>query len=137
MSVSPEIAALARQWIERAEHDFLNAAHTLKILGKCPYDTVCFHAQQGAEKYLKALLVLLEIDFPKTHNLTALIAHMPPTLRMRAYSIAAAELNPYAVEARYPGDWGPQTRADALKALKLARRLRKAVRSRLPHDLLE
>jgi HEPN domain-containing protein len=36
-------------------------------------DIVCFHAQQAAEKYLKAYLVFLEQDFPKTHALEDLV----------------------------------------------------------------
>jgi HEPN domain-containing protein len=35
----------------------------------CFTDTVCFHAQQCVEKYLKAFLVLEGIDFPKTHDI--------------------------------------------------------------------
>ena len=48
---------------EQGENDLKNAAHTLK-LAECPTDTVCFHAQQCVEKYLKASLVVLEIAFP-------------------------------------------------------------------------
>ena len=38
-------------------------AYTLRMGKDCPTDTVCFHAQQCAEKYLKALLVLRELEF--------------------------------------------------------------------------
>jgi HEPN domain-containing protein len=37
-----------------------------------PFDACCFHAQQAAEKYLKAFLVAREIYFPKTHDLISL-----------------------------------------------------------------
>jgi hypothetical protein len=37
-----------RQWLEKAEHDLLNAEHTLTIRDEeCPFDTVCFHAQHS------------------------------------------------------------------------------------------
>jgi HEPN domain-containing protein len=38
-----------------------------------PIDACCFHAQQAAEKYLKAYLVSKQISFPKTHDLQALL----------------------------------------------------------------
>lgn len=48
-------------------------------MGKgCPADVVCFHAEQCVEKYLKALLTLKAIDFPKTHNIAELVALLPP-----------------------------------------------------------
>jgi HEPN domain-containing protein len=36
-------------------------------------DIICFYAQQAAEKYLKAYLVFLEKEFPKTHALEDLV----------------------------------------------------------------
>ena len=55
MSAPPELIALVRQWLQKASHDLINAEHTLKLPDdECPLDTVCFHAQQCAEKYLKA-----------------------------------------------------------------------------------
>ena len=45
------------EWVLKAEDDLKNAVHTLKLGRTGPIDTVCFHAQQCAEKYLKAYLV--------------------------------------------------------------------------------
>lgn len=36
-------------------------------------DTVCFHAQQAAEKSLKALLVSRDIEYPLTHDIELLL----------------------------------------------------------------
>ena len=55
MNEPPESLRWVRQWIEKAEGDLRNAEHTLTLEQDCPLDTVCFHAQQCAEKYLKAL----------------------------------------------------------------------------------
>ncbi len=46
----------ARQWIEKARSDLLNADNNLASK-EVPYDTVCFHCQQAAEKLLKGYLV--------------------------------------------------------------------------------
>ncbi len=45
----------------------------IKLAEESPTDTVCFHAQQCVEKYLKAVLVSEAIDFPKTHDLEELM----------------------------------------------------------------
>ena len=130
------IDAVVRQGIEKAEHDLRNAQHTLTLGEDCPFDTVCFHAQPCAEKYLKALLTLQKIDFPKTHDLTALLALLPQPARPSVELDEVAEINPYSVEARYPGDWEPLNRAEAVRALEIALKVRQGVRDLLPAHLL-
>ncbi|MFH1716094.1 MAG: HEPN domain-containing protein [Planctomycetota bacterium] len=58
----------ARQWIEKARSDLLNADNNLAA-NEVPYDTVCFHCQQAAEKLLKGFLVARGCEYPLTHNL--------------------------------------------------------------------
>ena len=60
-----------KSWIAFAEEDF-SAAKTLISLKKPLLAAVCFHAQQCTEKYLKALLLMKDVDFPKTHDLLTL-----------------------------------------------------------------
>lgn len=43
-------------WLRKADNDLLNAENNLAAT-RAPWDTVCFHAQQAAEKVLKAFLV--------------------------------------------------------------------------------
>ena len=120
------------QWVQKAEHDFINARHTLGMGNNCPYDTVCFHAQQGAEKYIKALLSSLSIDFPKVHDIGRLIHLLPDRVKL---SITVAEqelLTSYAIITRYPGDEESLTRADAKRALSIARKIRQTVAKHLP-----
>ncbi len=45
MPEAEKVAAIVWEWIEKAENDLKNAAHTLKMGADCPTDTVCFHAQ--------------------------------------------------------------------------------------------
>jgi HEPN domain-containing protein len=42
-----------------------------RLLDDCDVDddTLGFHAQQAAEKLLKAALVFCNVDYPRTHNL--------------------------------------------------------------------
>lgn len=131
MSARPESARLARRWAEKAEEDLRTAEHMLTLRRGCPFAVVCFHSQQCAEKYLKALLTLHSVEFPKTHDMVELLRLVPggagPGLALSEVSV----LNRYSIEARYPGDWEPFTRSDAEEAVAIARKVRRAVRARL------
>jgi len=102
----------------------------------CPFDTICFHAQQCAEKYLKALLVYESVEFPKTHDLRALLQLVPLWSQLVLETREAIKLNRYAVESRYPDDWDRFTRNEAEKAVAVAKKVRKAVRDKLPPEAL-
>jgi HEPN domain-containing protein len=135
MKSTDRAAEVAAEWIAKVENDLLNATHTLTLGARCPTDTVCFHAQQCAEKYLKALLTLRGIDFPKTHDLEALVARLKggPGSSLKADDLA--RLTRYAVVTRYPGAERIRL-ADARRAVAAGRRVRKAVRGALPRKLL-
>ena len=60
---------LIQAWCEKGRRDFITAQNSLLDTKEIFPDIICFHAQQAAEKYLKAYLVFLEQDFPKTHAL--------------------------------------------------------------------
>ncbi len=132
MSEPPELLELVRRWVEKAEHDLTNAAYMLTLEEGCPFDTVCFHAQQCVEKYLKALLTLRLIPFSKTHDLAELRDSVPSNLGLDLSADDLAELSPYAVETRYPGIWESLGRDEAARAVEIAKRVRSAVRTLLP-----
>jgi HEPN domain-containing protein len=117
------------------ENDLKNAAHTVKLKTDCPTDTVCFHVQQCAEKYLKALLVLNGIEFTRTHQISVLLALVPAEVRPRLTQEEQDRLTEYAVTTRYPGDYDPISLEEAVEAVQLARRFRNQVRRRLPEAI--
>lgn len=123
-----------RRWVEKAEHDLKNAEHTLTLGDDCPIDTVCFHAQQCVEKYLKALLVFYGIVPPRTHNLRVLMQAICAHVTFGVALEEVLSLSRYPVESRYPGDWDPIDREDAEKAIAVARAVREAVLALLPPD---
>jgi HEPN domain-containing protein len=73
----------------------------------CPYDTVCFHAQRAAGKYLKAALTFLGVPFPKVHDLDELLDLVPSDAAMSSTPDGLTELSQLAVASRYPG-WDPE-----------------------------
>ena len=81
---------------------------------------VCFLAQQAAEKALKAVLVLLEIEFPFTHDLDRLREMVPTGWQVKTTFPNLYALSIWAVEARYPGDMPQVVEADARDALQTA-----------------
>jgi HEPN domain-containing protein len=119
-------AGLARGWFLKAESDLDTAKHMPESEG--PYDTVCFHAQQAVEKYLKGLLAFRGRLFPPTHNLEELqrLGEALP-----AWPIDLAELSSYAVEVRDDFEFRPDHQT-AQEAFSLAEKMRKRVLGIIP-----
>ena len=95
---------ITREWVEKAEGDFVTARREGEAEVDPNYDAACVHAQQCAEKYLKACLQNADIAFPKTHHLPSLLDLLLPVEaaweRLRG---AAMALSAYAADFRYPG----------------------------------
>jgi HEPN domain-containing protein len=132
MSERPELMKEVARWIEKAEHDFLAAEHAMELAGEGLTDIVCFHAQQCAEKYLKALLLYRGVAFPRTHDLRRLLDLVPVEVSLGLRREQVIPLNRYVIEGRYPGDWEPITVGEAQRALEMAQAARQAVLKQLP-----
>ena len=119
--------AATRDWIGKAEGDYL-AAVDLARRRKLPlHDVVCFHCQQSAEKYLKARLEESSQHFPKTHDLEILLTLLLPLEPLWAALVPATQrLKPFGVLIRYPGN--NATRTHAKKALADCKTIRREAR---------
>lgn len=85
------------------------------------YEATGFHAQQAAEKALKALLIRHQIDFTKTHDLGELLRLAEPVAPGITLKLADAEkLNRHAVETRYPTGATRVSREEAARDLAIA-----------------
>jgi HEPN domain-containing protein len=121
---------LTLEWVEKAEGDFNTAIRELRARKAPNFDAVCFHAQQMAEKYLKAVLQKHANPIPKTHSLADLMAvcmKIDPS-----YQLIQSDLNimeGYAIQFRYPGQSADILEARA--ALKAARIVRGFLRLKL------
>lgn len=97
--------ASTREWIKKAESDWMLAV-SLTRRRKIPvHDHACFHFQQSAEKYLKACLEEANLHFPKTHDLEELVRlclGIEPL--WSALSVSGRRLTKYGVQFRYPGN---------------------------------
>ncbi|MFQ5353219.1 MAG: HEPN domain-containing protein [Candidatus Binatia bacterium] len=126
-----EIVAKVREWAAHADDDMRVAEHTLTLPDECPYRLVAYHAQQCAEKYLKAFLVLRGIDFPFTHNIARLLELCSEHAGWADAIKDAEELTPFAITARYPGDDEPVSELEARRAIEIATHVRDTVRTAL------
>ena len=82
-------------WLRHARSD-LAYATAPRPPGGLP-EGLCFHAQQAAEKAIKAVLVAQGIAVPRTHNLTSLLEHVVLPLRGPPEVEEAVVLTEYAV----------------------------------------
>ena len=113
-------------WAARAEEDFVLARAALRR--KQPLASgACFHAQQCAEKYMKALLISKSAEFPKTHDLL-LLNNLCSTngILLEIDPRHLNTLTDYAVRTRYPGN--DPTAADAKEAIELTKLVRSFAR---------
>lgn len=113
-------------WIERAEEDYQLAQIALRR--KRPLTNgACFHAQQCAEKYLKAILVSRDVTFARAHDLVLLHQQCEQAgvfvgIELRQLSL----LSDYAVRVRYPGS--DPLLEEAREAVKIAGAVRRFAR---------
>jgi HEPN domain-containing protein len=109
-----------QEWLARAKGDLALAGTALPPGGF--YEDLCFHAQQAAEKALKATYLGRGWTFPYVHDLEKLLTGLrengltpPPGVGQ------AVLLTGYAFETRYPGPGEPVTEEEYSRALDLAR----------------
>jgi HEPN domain-containing protein len=125
----PDVAIreLVLQWLEKAAAD-LDAAEQLCTQGGRFREIIAFHCQQAAEKYLKALLVRHQIEFPKTHDIAKLLDRVAAVNASIAESLRDADvLTPFGVEVRYPSEAPEVLPGGETEAIDIARLVRDAV----------
>jgi HEPN domain-containing protein len=118
---------LVKEWITKAEGDYHSALREYRARNNPNYDAAGFHAQQCAEKYLKAILQMQSTRFDKVHDLLALLnlcLSITPELELHKELLSI--LNPFSVAFRYPGE--SATRDQAREAVDAIIKLRRILR---------
>lgn len=120
-----------RTWIAKAESDLLNIRNNLDA-EQVPWDTICFHAQQAAEKMLKAFVVSRGHAVSRTHDLVALLAEaVSAGGSLQALEADCRLLTPYAVMLRYPGTTDEPSEPEARQAIAATERVYERVQAAL------
>ena len=115
---------LVRNWVRKADNDLITAERELSFDDPVT-ETICFHCQQVAEKYLKAFLTYHQIYFTKTHNIMNLLelsAAVEPSFKKEL--VDADNLTDYAVEIRYPDFFLEPSVEEARDSLKVAKKIK-------------
>jgi HEPN domain-containing protein len=113
------IAELVAEWLRRARDDL--ALARLVDDERIAPEILVFHAQQAAEKAVKALLVSRQVEFPHTHSLDTLFDLCQVAGIQVSPEIADTHtLTRYAVATHYPGENEAVTRLDAWQAAEQA-----------------
>jgi len=118
-----KIPGSPQEWLSYAKSD-LRLAHLAATDELVRREQACFHAQQAAEKAIKAVLVSGGIDFPLIHDIEELLEITETSgITLPNEIQEAGLLTPYAVEFRYPGSWIEISEADIEEALQTAERV--------------
>jgi HEPN domain-containing protein len=108
-----------QDWLRRAKSDLAIARAPLP--DQAFYEDLCFHAEQAAEKALKAVYRHHGWTFRYTHDLDELVGGLKRQgLRIPAEVEDAVVLTSFAWEARYPGLGEPVTLEEYREAVRQA-----------------
>ena len=96
-----EIRLLVYEWLKKADLDFRTV---VRLSAESEFrDIVGFHAQQAAEKYLKAVLTRHQTEFPETHVIRRLLILLQPVDPAMAKALDDANwLSPFGAEIAIP-----------------------------------
>jgi HEPN domain-containing protein len=98
--MKPDPKAEAQRWLQRARTD-LDDAEVLAKAGS--HASACFHAQQSAEKSLKAMLIGITGDPPPhTHSVSQLLGTLSQHTDVPEQLSETMALDSYYIPTRYP-----------------------------------
>ncbi|TLN02798.1 HEPN domain-containing protein [bacterium] len=121
---------LTLEWIAKANADLQTARREIRVRQLPNYDAVCFHAQQAAEKYLKALIQENGEPIPRIHSLVELLTLVgKEDARLLTIQMDANILEGYATQFRYPGL--SAEKSDAKQALSASSRICAFIQNKL------
>ncbi len=119
------------KWLLKADHDLGTAKLTYLHLPEY-YDTIAFHCQQAVEKYLKAYLIFLNIDFKPVHDLRYLLnLVLTQDVSFDGMYDEISTLNDFAVKIRYPEHIINPTKQELEEAIQLAHSVKQLVENKM------
>jgi len=107
---------LVKEWLQKGDEDFEFASSVVE--NTTFYGQICFHFHQAAEKYLKAYMIALDLEFKKIHDLPVLLKSCSATEHnLQVLRDDCKFLNRFYIDTRYPVHWPTNyTKEEALKA---------------------
>lgn len=126
-----ERVSIVKLWFKKADSDFKTIENNL-LSKEPPTDTICFHAQQAIEKYIKGALIYFEKHITKTHDLVNLLTSIDEYIpELNTFEDEFHEISRYGVEVRYPDIFYDPTLEEAKKAYETALKVKEIVLGRI------
>ncbi len=113
-----------KNWLFRANEDIAVIDNLINAGIENYTSTICFHAQQASEKFLKAFLVNHDVDFPRTHDLDFLLLECQKINKEAFQNINLKNLTEFGVSVRYPDDFYITLVSEALDYQQIAKEIR-------------
>ncbi len=113
-----------KNWLFRANEDIAVIDNLINAGIENYTSTICFHAQQASEKFLKAFLVNHDVDFPRTHDLDFLLLECQKINKEAFQDINLKNLTEFGVSVRYPDDFYIPLVSEALDYQQIAKEIR-------------
>ncbi len=120
-----ELVKGTKEWIEKADHD-LGSAKVIYLHLPDYFDTIAFHCQQAAEKYIKAVLFFHQIEFQRSHDLIYLLELLSDKIEIdESWFKIAVSLNNFSVQIRYPNTIIQLSKEEIESSIQIAEDFRK------------
>lgn len=112
-------AEYIKNWLFRANEDIAVIKSLVNAGTEYYTSSICFHAQQASEKFLKAYLAYHDVDFPRTHDLDFLLLECQK-IDKESFQIDFKNLTDFGVSVRYPDDFYIPDEKEALEYRDIA-----------------
>jgi len=119
-----------KNWLFRANEDIAVIDSLFESGPEFYASTICFHAQQAVEKFLKAFLVFHNLDFPKTHDLDYLLLECKKIDSVN-FDIELGSLTDFGVSIRYPDDFYIPDNEETIRYRDIAIEVKKIVDNKI------
>jgi HEPN domain-containing protein len=119
-----------KNWLFRANEDIAVIENLYESGPELYASTICFHAQQAVEKFLKAFLIFHSIDFPKTHDLEFLLFECQK-IDQSSFDFDFGSLTDFGVSIRYPDDFFVPEKEDTIQYRDIALEVKKVVEGKI------
>jgi HEPN domain-containing protein len=125
---------LVYDWLRHSQNNMIVARHSFYDLHPKQTEITCYLCQQCAETALKAYLVYLDVEPPRTHNLVELCSLcIEQDSGYSAIKEYCARLTPYGVETRYPNELAVDEKI-AEQAVVMAQKVYDFCSSKIPSE---
>ena len=91
------------EWLRFANMDLDTAKYLNGNMHPTPFEIICYHCQQAAEKFLKSVFIHLNITVLKTHSLPLLVTTLLDYIDIpNEIDDISENLTQFATKTRYP-----------------------------------